>query len=107
MSGMTGRAYLERGHPVTVVTLFNARRALEITGDWFHFCWPGLSPAAGPRSVAIHRADGSTVVRPFRGLTRPTAQGPIPNPGDTNDVHAAITVPTTACDTRPDRRLAP
>ncbi|MEU5298016.1 hypothetical protein [Streptomyces umbrinus] len=68
---MTGRVYLERGQPVTVVTPYCARRAPELTGDWLHFQWPGRRPAAGPRNVAIRRADGSTTVRPFRGLTRP------------------------------------
>ncbi|MFF8036231.1 hypothetical protein [Streptomyces sp. NPDC016626] len=96
---MTGQVYLERGHPVTVVTPFSARHVPEITGDWFHFCWTGRRPATGPRNVAVRRADGSTVVRSFRGLTRPTAQGPIPNPEDTNDVNASITVLAAACDT--------
>jgi hypothetical protein len=70
MSGMTGRVYLERGHPVTVIIPFCARRTPDITGEWLHFHWPGRRPAAGPRNVAIGRADGSTVVRPFRGLIR-------------------------------------
>ncbi len=42
-----GRRYLERGHPVTVL-----------------IGWRGT----GPRNVLIERADGSRVVRPFRGL---------------------------------------
>ena len=46
---MTGRTYLERGEPVTVV----AR-------------WGG----PGPRNVLIERAGGARVVRPFRGLRR-------------------------------------
>lgn len=68
---MTGRVYLERGQPVTVTTPYCARRVADITGDWLHFQWPGRRPAAGPRNVAIRRTDGSTVVRPFRGLIRP------------------------------------
>ena len=48
-SVITGRCYLERGHPVTVL----AR-------------WSGK----GPRNVLIERADGSKTVRPFRGLRR-------------------------------------
>ncbi|MBC9729288.1 hypothetical protein [Streptomyces sp. TRM68367] len=67
---MTGRVYLERGQPVTVVIPFCARRAPDITGGWLHFQWPGRRPVAGPRNVAIRRTDGSIVVRPFRGLTR-------------------------------------
>lgn len=46
---MTGRVYLLRGEPVTVV----AR-------------WSGK----GPRNVLLERADGSRLVRPFRGLRR-------------------------------------
>jgi acetyl esterase len=44
-----GRVYLERGDPVTLL----AR-------------WAG----AGPRNVLVERADGTRVVRPFRGLRR-------------------------------------
>ncbi|MGW0836549.1 hypothetical protein [Streptomyces prunicolor] len=69
---MTGRTYLERGRPVTVLIAYCARRVPDVTGDWLHFQWPGQRPAAGPRNVAIRRTDGSTVVRPFRGLTRST-----------------------------------
>lgn len=47
---MIGQTYLERGLPVVV-----ERR------------WSGK----GPRNVLIRRADGSRVVRPFRGLRRP------------------------------------
>lgn len=70
MSGMTGRVYFERGHPVTVVIPYCARHAPDITGSWLRFQWPGRRPAAGPRNVAIRRSDGSIIVRPFRGLTR-------------------------------------
>lgn len=70
MSGMTGRVYLERGHPVTLVIPYCARSAPDITGPWLHFQWPGRQPVAGPRNVAIRRTDGSIVVRPFRGLAR-------------------------------------
>lgn len=45
-----GRTYLERGEPVVV----------EIG-------WRGR----GPRNVLIRRADGTRVVRPFRGLRVP------------------------------------
>ncbi|MGA5508928.1 hypothetical protein [Streptomyces umbrinus] len=75
---MTGRVYLERGRPVTVVTPYCARRAPDVTGDWLHFQWPGRRPAAGPRNVAIRRTDGSIVVRPFRGLTRPPSRPDTP-----------------------------
>lgn len=46
---MTGRVYLERGKPVTVLA-------------WWH--------GRGPRNVLIERADGTKVVRPFRGLQK-------------------------------------
>jgi hypothetical protein len=45
-----GRTYLERGCPVVVL----AR-------------WGGQ----GPRNVLVQRADGTRVVRPFRGLRVP------------------------------------
>lgn len=77
---MTGREYLERGQPVTVIIPYNARRAPYITAAWFHFHWPGRQPTAGPRNVAIRRADGSVVVRPFRGLTRPPESSRITDP---------------------------
>jgi hypothetical protein len=48
---ITGRVYLERGKPVHVIVRWG--------------------PGGGPRNVLIERADGSRVVRPFRGLRRP------------------------------------
>jgi hypothetical protein len=52
---MIGNTYLERGQPVTVITRWG--------------------PGGGPRNVAIRRADGVIVVRPFRGLRRPKENG--------------------------------
>ena len=49
---MIGRTYLERGQPVTVLA------------RW--------APGGGPRNVLIRRTDGALVVRPFRGLRKPT-----------------------------------
>jgi acetyl esterase len=49
---VVGRTYLERGHPVVVLARWG--------------------PGGGPRNVLIERADGSRVVRPFRGLRLPT-----------------------------------
>jgi len=49
---MIGKTYLERGAPVVVLT------------RW-------ASKSKGPRNVLIERADGSRVVRPFRGLRVP------------------------------------
>lgn len=47
---MIGRTYLERGDPVVVLVRWG--------------------PGGGPRNVLIERADGTKVVRPFRGLRR-------------------------------------
>lgn len=47
---LAGRVYLERGRPVTVLR------------SW--------GPGRGPRNVEIRREDGSTTVRPFRGLRK-------------------------------------
>lgn len=66
---ITGSTYLERGEPVTVVAAWNGavRDLPNLTG---------LLPlvrtkAHGPRNVMIRRGDGSTDVRPFRGLRKP------------------------------------
>jgi acetyl esterase len=49
-STIKGRTYLERGEPVVVI------------------CgWAGK----GPHNVWFRRADGTEVVRPFRGLRKP------------------------------------
>jgi hypothetical protein len=48
---MIGRTYLEKGRPVVVLIRWG--------------------PGGGPRNVLIRRADGTTVVRPFRGLRKP------------------------------------
>ncbi|MGW5556876.1 hypothetical protein ACWER9_06590 [Micromonospora sp. NPDC003944] len=48
---LAGRTYLERGQAVTVIC--------------------GWGPGGGPRNVWIRRADGTEVVRPFRGLRKP------------------------------------
>ncbi len=62
-----GRVYLEAGQPVTLLIWPNQRRK-----DLPPRRWP--MPLIGdyaPRNVLIQRADGSKVVRPFRGLRRP------------------------------------
>lgn len=59
---MIGRAYLEKGRPVTVLVRWR----------------PG---AGGPRNVLILRADGTVAVRPFRGLRKPAEPvAPLPAP---------------------------
>jgi hypothetical protein len=49
-SAVIGRTYLERGQPVTLLIRWG--------------------PGGGPRNVMIRRADGTLIVRPFRGLRR-------------------------------------
>jgi hypothetical protein len=56
-----GRAYLEKGSPVTVLIRWG--------------------PGGGPRNVLILRADGTVAVRPFRGLRKPADPvAPLPAP---------------------------
>jgi hypothetical protein len=50
---MVGRTYLERGRPVVLVHRWG--------------------PGGGPRNVLVRRADGTLVVRSFRGLRRAPA----------------------------------
>lgn len=51
---MVGTTYRERGAPVVILCRWRTGHGL-----------------GGPRNVLIERADGSRVVRPFRGLRRP------------------------------------
>ncbi|HEX4517941.1 MAG TPA: hypothetical protein VH063_00030 [Gaiellaceae bacterium] len=53
---IVGKTYLERGEPVTVLIR-----------------WRPGSPKGTPRNVLIRRADGTLVVRPFRGLRKPSS----------------------------------
>jgi len=50
VSGIVGRTYYERDQPVVVLIQWGS--------------------GGGPRNVLIERADGSTIVRPFRGLRK-------------------------------------
>ena len=59
--GIVGRTYLEYGRPVLIGTRWGIR-----AGGY-------VGPAGGPRHVRIRRADGSTTIRPSRGLRRPEA----------------------------------
>ncbi len=76
MTGITGRAYLEAGQPVTVVA------------QWATACQtaPAAAPVAwlrpperAPRNVLIRRRGGALVVRPFRGCG-PPARAPRADP---------------------------
>jgi hypothetical protein len=65
---VTGRSYLERGKPVAVLIRWETRPPAAATVIWHR---PPRRNA--PRNVLIERADGSLVVRPFRGLRRNSA----------------------------------
>lgn len=63
---ITGSRYLERGQPVTVLKRWAQIPAVAVSA----IIWIRPPKASGPRNVAIRRADGSEVVRPFRGLRK-------------------------------------
>jgi hypothetical protein len=69
--GMIGRTYLERGRPVVVLT----RWAVTQPPAGASVIWHRPPRATAPRSVLIEREDGTKVVRPFRGLRKPTQPG--------------------------------
>jgi hypothetical protein len=60
-AGIVARTYLEAGRPVVVLLRWGTR-----VGGY-------TGPAGGPRNVRIRREDGSTAIRPFRGIRRPKA----------------------------------
>jgi acetyl esterase len=64
---MTGRVYLERGQPVTVLARWAATAAPAAVSA---VAWLRPPRPSAPRNVLIERADGSRVIRPFRGLRR-------------------------------------
>jgi hypothetical protein len=66
---MTG-TYLERGQPIVIVHGWRGttRDLPDLSGVFA--AGTGLGRTA-PRNVLIRRADGTTAVRPFRGLRRP------------------------------------
>lgn len=63
--------YIERGAPVVLLT----RHRLPSKANPPAECPPWLAwnvpPRGAPRNCLIERADGTRVVRPFRGLRRP------------------------------------
>ncbi len=64
---ITGRTYLERGEPVVVLTQW--RHSTGVPSG--HVLWVAPPARTGPRNVEVLRADGSRVVRGFRGLRKP------------------------------------
>lgn len=74
---ITGSTYLERGEPVVVTAAWNG--ATKDLPDLSALLPYVRTRAHGPRNVMIRRADGSTDVRPFRGLrTIPDTQESAP-----------------------------
>lgn len=69
---ISGRSYLERGEPVTVLVGWGPGGGdKSITAAVFASAHK--VPKQGPRNVMIERADGSRVVRPFfRALRKPS-----------------------------------
>jgi hypothetical protein len=68
---MTGRTYLLAGQPVTLICKFalpSKRNPATPRPPWLHWA---TQPPGAPRNAAIQHADGTTVVRPFRGLRMP------------------------------------
>jgi hypothetical protein len=55
---IVGKTYLERGQPV------------EVLVQWALTVMVNGKKSGGPRNVLIRRADGTRVVRPFRGLRK-------------------------------------
>jgi hypothetical protein len=64
--GMVGRTYWERSRPVLVL----ARWATPPADAPAACTWHRPPRRTGPRTVLVQRADGSLVVRPFRGLRK-------------------------------------
>jgi hypothetical protein len=62
-----GRVYLENGQPVHLPIWPNEKWKDPPPSRW---PMPLITSRRGPRNVLIQRADGSRVVRPFRGLRR-------------------------------------
>lgn len=63
--------YLERGVPVRLLTKHRLPSRANPPAPqpaWLHWHLP---PRGAPRNALIQRADGTTVVRSFRGLRRP------------------------------------
>jgi hypothetical protein len=76
---ITGRIYLENGRPVAVLARWNGTPAAPWEG--IPLVWLPRSDGkphtrTGPHNVLIERADGSRVVRPFRGLQTPPPEDP-------------------------------
>lgn len=70
---IVGRTYLERGEPVEVLAQWRHRPVPDTSTSDFQFVLKDLGRRkTGPRNVLIRRASGELVIRPFRGLRRPS-----------------------------------
>ena len=75
MGGIVGRTYSERGEPVVIVAQWHGMKLPPIElaeGEAVLVTLKVVKrrPWIAPRNVLIRRADGTLVVRPFRGLRR-------------------------------------
>lgn len=67
---ITGRTYLAKGQPVTVMAAWNGRY-LDLPDLPARITLRGRVARCGPHNVLIERTDGGREVRPFRGLAVP------------------------------------
>lgn len=67
---MTEQPMLERGRPVTLVIVPGGGRSKPVPAPGLDVRMAGRPRS--PRNCAIRRADGTVVVRPYRGLRRAT-----------------------------------
>lgn len=66
---MNDNVRIERGRPVTLVVVPGGGRSKPIPTPGLDVRMAGRPRS--PRNVAIRRADGTVVVRPYRGLRTP------------------------------------
>jgi hypothetical protein len=69
--GMTGRTYLESGHPVAVLKRWASVPAVAVSA----VIWLYPPKRNAPRNVLVRRDDGSLTCRPFRGLRKIKGEG--------------------------------
>ena len=77
---VTGRTYYESGQPVVVLVRWGDQMSQNEPAPAFIDA-AAIRTRMGPRNVLIQRADGTKVVRPFRGLRR-TPPDDFPASGD-------------------------
>ncbi len=107
---ITGSDYLLRGEVVTVTAAWNGTRNPDLPRLQAVLPLVRLKPSA-PRNVRIQFPDGSSTIRPFRGLRRPPEPEPAweqPALGDCGDGYAppARRVETVTADATWSRDLS-